>query len=260
MTTWREEIEAALRELGGEARLKDIYDVIQIRRSGNLSESWRATVRRELEQNSSDTESHRGRHDTFYSVEGIGGGVWGLRELKPTAAEQASLNQANIFISYRRGDSAGHAGRIHDRLEREFGRDPLFMDVDAIPLGSDFVKVLSAEVDKCGVLLAVIGPGWLDARDVDGQRRLDNENDFVRVEISSALRRDIPLIPILLDGARVPKVDQLPEEMRGLSRRHGLEVRHASFHADMDKLVNALRATRPAFAVRQDVREHTPPR
>ena len=101
---------------------------------------------------------------------------------------------AKIFISYRRDDSAGHAGRVHDRLEREFGRDLLFMDVDAIPLGFNFVKVLEDQVTKCDVLLAIIGPGWLDARDDDGNRRLDNPHDYIRIEIAAALKRDIPVI------------------------------------------------------------------
>ena len=147
---------------------------------------------------------------------------------------------ARVFISYRRDDSAGHAGRVHDRLERELGRDLLFMDVDAIPLGADFVEVLGAEVGKCDVLLAIIGPGWLEARDDIGQRRLDNEQDFVRVEIAAALKRGIPVIPILLEGTKVPKSEQLPDDLKALSRRNGLDVRHASFHADMDKLVRSL--------------------
>jgi WD40 repeat protein len=148
---------------------------------------------------------------------------------------------AKVFISYRRDDSAGQAGRIQDRLEREFGRDLLFMDVDAIPLGMNFVKVLHEEVAKCGVLLAVIGPNWLDARDEDGNRRLDNPTDFVRLEIAAALQRDIPVIPILLDGARVPKAAQLPKDLEELALRNGLDVRHASFHYDMDKLVGGLK-------------------
>jgi len=97
-----------------------------------------------------------------------------------------------VFISYRRDDSAGHAGRVQDRLERELGRDLLFMDVDAVPLGDNFVTVLSEEVAKCDVLLAVIGPNWLNARDEDGSRRLDNPHDFVRIEIGAALQRSIP--------------------------------------------------------------------
>jgi hypothetical protein len=135
---------------------------------------------------------------------------------------------AKVFISYRRDDSAGQAGRIQDRLEREFGRDLLFMDVDAIPLGMNFVKVLHEEVAKCGVLLAVIGPNWLDVRDEAGNRRLDNPDDFVRIEIAAALQRDIPVIPILLDGAKVPKAARLPKDLEELALRNGLDVRHAS--------------------------------
>lgn len=149
-----------------------------------------------------------------------------------------------VFISYRRDDSAGHAGRVHDRLEREFGRDLLFMDVDAIPLGADFVDVLGAEVAKCDVLLAIIGPNWLNAKDASGKRRLEDENDFVRIEIAQALQRGIPVIPILLDGTSVPSSEQLPADMKSLSRRNGLDVRHASFHADMDKLVRSLQDER----------------
>jgi hypothetical protein len=148
---------------------------------------------------------------------------------------------AKVFISYRRDDSAGQAGRIQDRLEREFGRDLLFMDVDAIPLGMNFVKVLHEEVAKCGVLLAVIGPNWLDLRDEDGNRRLDDPDDFVRLEIAAALQRDIPVIPILLDGARVPKAAQLPKDLEELALRNGLDVRHASFQNDMDKLIRGLK-------------------
>jgi hypothetical protein len=117
---------------------------------------------------------------------------------------------AKVFINYRREDSAGHAGRVHDRLAREFGRDLLFMDVDGIPLGINFVKVLQEEVAKCSVLLVVIGRNWLTVCDEHGQRRLDSPNDFVRVEIAAALRRNIPVIPILLEGTEVPRSDQLP--------------------------------------------------
>ena len=147
-----------------------------------------------------------------------------------------------IFISYRRDDSAGHAGRVMDRLEHEFGRDHLFMDVDSIPLGMDFVKILREEVGKCDVLLAVIGPRWFDARDDDGNRRLDIPNDFVRIEIAAALQRNISVIPILLDGARIPKADQLPDDLKGLASRNGLDVRHASFRSDVDRLIRSIKA------------------
>jgi formylglycine-generating enzyme required for sulfatase activity len=153
---------------------------------------------------------------------------------------------AKIFISYRRDDSAGHAGRVHDRLEREFGRDLLFMDVDAIPLGVNFVKVLEDQVTNCDVLLAIIGPGWLDARDDDGKRRLDNPHDYIRIEIAVALKREIPVIPILLEGVRLPKAHQLPDNLKDLVLRNGLDVRHASFHNDMDRLVRGLRGRESA--------------
>jgi formylglycine-generating enzyme required for sulfatase activity len=146
-----------------------------------------------------------------------------------------------IFISYRRDDSAGHAGRVHDRLEREYGRDLLFMDVDAIPLGADFVRVLSDEVAKCDVLLAIVGSHWIDARDEYGNLRLESETDFVRIEIAAALKRDIPIIPILLEGTRMPQPEQLPDDLKPLARRQALDVRHASFHADVNKLIRGLR-------------------
>jgi len=146
-----------------------------------------------------------------------------------------------VFISYRRDDSAGYAGRILDRLEREFGANVLFMDVDSIPLGSNFVKILHERVASCSVLLAIVGPKWLDARDEEGNRRLDNPNDFVRVEIAAALQRGIPVIPILLDGAKTPKSDQLPEDLKELALRNGLDVRHTSFHVDMNRLVAELK-------------------
>jgi len=146
-----------------------------------------------------------------------------------------------IFISYRREDSAGHAGRVHDRLQREFGHDLLFMDVDSIPLGTNFVDVLAEEIIKCDVLLAIIGPGWLNARDEKNQRRLDNPDDFVRVEVVTALRRGIRVIPVLLEGAHVPKADQLPDDLKGLTLRNGLDVRHASFSEDMERLIDGLK-------------------
>ena len=148
---------------------------------------------------------------------------------------------AKVFISYRRADSAGYSGRVMDRLDRELGRDLVFMDVDAIPLGTNFSKVLHEEVAKCGVLLAMIGPNWVDARDEHGNRRLDNPNDFVRIEIAAALQRSIPVIPLLLDGARIPKADELPEDLKELSLRNGMEIRHASFQDDLNRLLRGLK-------------------
>ena len=154
-----------------------------------------------------------------------------------------------LINSYRRDDSAGYSGRVHDRLQREFGGNLLFMDVNSIPLGVNFSKVLIEEVAKCNVLLAVIGPGWLEAHDEKGHRRLDNPDDFVRIEIGTALKRGIPVIPILLEGTRVPKADQLPDDLKELALRNGLDVRHASFSEDMERLIRGLKGAQSQEAV-----------
>jgi TIR domain len=146
-----------------------------------------------------------------------------------------------VFLCYRREDSGGHAGRIQDHLTHALGSDILFMDVDAVPLGANFGKVLHDEVAKCDVLLAVIGRNWLDARDEHGNRRLENPNDFVRVEIGAALQRNIPVVPILVDGAKIPDAGQLPKELQELSFRNGIDVRIASFHNDVSRLIQSLK-------------------
>jgi len=131
-------------------------------------------------------------------------------------------------------------------LVAELGDSNVFMDVDGVALGADFVKRLIEEVACCDFLLAVIGPRWLEAADEVGDRRLDDPNDFVRVEIAAALQRDIPVIPILLDGTKIPRADRLPEDLKHLSRRNGLDVRQASFHLDVGRLIRELKTTIPA--------------
>jgi TIR domain-containing protein len=146
-----------------------------------------------------------------------------------------------IFICYRRDDSAGYTGRIQDRIKRDLG-DVLFVDVYTVPLGVNFVKFLHEAVARCAVLIAVIGSRWLDAQDEDGKRRLDNPNDFVRIEIGAALQRNIPVIPILLDGIKMPRANQLPNDLEELAVRNALDVHQASFHSDMDRLIGELKA------------------
>jgi TIR domain len=162
----------------------------------------------------------------------------------PPSAPTQRATQARIFISYRREGEAALAGRIADLLGNQFGPDNVFMDVDAIRLGVDFVKVINEEVAKCDVLLALIGRNWLDARNEAGERVLDNSDDFVRLEIAAALKRQIPVIPILVDGAKIPPANRLPEELQGLARRNALDLRNASFRADMDKLVVQLKTSK----------------
>jgi hypothetical protein len=148
---------------------------------------------------------------------------------------------AKVFISYRRDDAAAYAGRIEDRLKEEFGRDNVFMDVGSILLGVNFFTALNEAVAQCEVLLAVIGRNWVSAHDIDGKRRLDNPNDFVRIEIASALQRKIPVIPILIDGATIPEANQLPEDLKELALRNGMEIRHVSFQDDMNRLIRGLK-------------------
>lgn len=146
-----------------------------------------------------------------------------------------------IFISYRRDDSEGHAGRLYDDLVQEFGDGAVFMDVAGIEPGIDFRKVIDKNVSSCGVLLALIGPAWLDAKDEEGHRRLDNPMDFVRLETAAALKREIPVVPVLVSKARMPRPDQLPEDLKELAYRNGVELTHPRWDTDVQALVKALR-------------------
>lgn len=147
----------------------------------------------------------------------------------------------SIFISYRRHDSEGEAGRLFDDLVGQFGENSVFMDVAGIEAGRDFRKAIDESVATCGVLLALIGPGWLDEKNEKGERRLDDPSDFVRVETASALRRDIAVIPVLLRGAKMPRSDQLPPDLQELAYRNCVEITHARWRSDVQLLVEPLR-------------------
>jgi TIR domain len=142
-----------------------------------------------------------------------------------------------IFINYRRDDSIGMAGRLHDRLAQTFGRDNLFMDADHIPVGANFVTYLNDQVAACDVILVVIGPKWLRVKDKAGQRRLHQADDFVAIEIAAALSRNIRVIPVLVEGARMPKASDLPDSLKPLDRRQAVEMRHAHFGKDAEALL-----------------------
>ncbi|MGI9384749.1 MAG: toll/interleukin-1 receptor domain-containing protein [Methyloligellaceae bacterium] len=145
-----------------------------------------------------------------------------------------------VFISYRRDDSPGSAGRLYDRLAQSLPTKNLFMDVDAMVPGVDFVQEINRAVLGCDVLLAIIGRGWLSAEDKDGQRRLDNPGDFVRIEVATALENDIRVVPVLVDGAVMPPSDELPDVLQPLARRHAVELSHMRFAADTERLARAL--------------------
>lgn len=146
---------------------------------------------------------------------------------------------SGIFISYRRDDSSGHAGRLFDGLSARFGEEQVFMDIDQIEPGEDFVQVIESAVGSCEILIALIGRNWLASRDESG-RRLDNPNDFVRLEITAALVRGIPVIPVLVQGARMPRPQDLPEDLSALSRRHALELSDLRWKHDVDQLTGVL--------------------
>jgi formylglycine-generating enzyme required for sulfatase activity len=149
---------------------------------------------------------------------------------------------SGIFVSYRRDDSGGHAGRLYDRLTTHFGEDQIFMDIDQIEPGEDFVQVIEDAVGSCGILLALIGRSWLTSRDEAG-RRLDNPKDFVRLEIAIALNRDIRVIPVLVQGALMPRLPDLPEDLSSLSRRQALELSDLRWRHDVDQLIGTLEKT-----------------
>jgi TIR domain len=143
-----------------------------------------------------------------------------------------------IFICYRREDSTHQAGRLFDRMVAQYSPADVFKDVDSIPLGVDFRKVLEAKVGQCDVLLALVGDQWLTAAKPGGGRRLDDPADFVHIEIETALRRNIPVIPLLVSKASVPAPNDLPPSMAGFAYRHGMALRpDPDFHRDVDRLV-----------------------
>jgi len=146
-----------------------------------------------------------------------------------------------IFISYRRSDSEGEAGRLFDDLVARFGEQTVFMDVVGIEAGRDFRKAIEESVAGCGVLLVMMGPSWATAKDENGRLRLEDPNDFVREEVATALRRDIPVIPVLVRGAKMPRPEQLPESVRDLAFRNAVELTHARWKSDVQLFIESLR-------------------
>jgi formylglycine-generating enzyme required for sulfatase activity len=146
-----------------------------------------------------------------------------------------------IFISYRREESRWSARSLHDRLALGFGPKQIFMDIDAIALGEDFVSAIETTVAKCDVLIAVIGNNWLTSKDGQGGRRLDNPEDFVRMEIATALKREIRVIPVLVDGVLMPRSTELPDDLKPLVRRNALQISDTSFDGDCQRLVAAIK-------------------
>lgn len=146
----------------------------------------------------------------------------------------------NIFISYRRDDSSGYAGRLYDRLAAHFGRPNVFMDIEALEPGVDFVEGIDEAMASCGALVVLIGSEWLPISDPQGRRRLDNPNDFIRLEIANALRRNLCVLPVLVNGAAMPTEEELPPELAPLARRQAQELSNTRWDYDVSRLIEAL--------------------
>ncbi len=146
----------------------------------------------------------------------------------------------DIFISYRRDDARADAGRLYDRLATHFGHERVFMDVDDIPPGTDFVQHLHTTLAGCGAVLVVIGDAWTAPDERTGRPRIFDPGDFVHLEVRTALERDVPVVPVLVGGASMPPRDELPDDIGPLLNRQAVELRHARFSDDVDRLVESL--------------------
>jgi hypothetical protein len=162
----------------------------------------------------------------------------GTESVEPV--EPVEPAKSAIFISYRRGEGTPYAGRLYDGLATHFGEDRVFMDLDTIEPGDDFVEVITNYVSSCSVLIALIHKTWLDAKDDEGRPRLANPEDFVHIEITTALQRNIRVIPVLVQGASMPRSQDLPESLSILSRRNALELSDNRWRSDVSKLIKVL--------------------
>jgi hypothetical protein len=150
-----------------------------------------------------------------------------------------------VFISYRREDTSGQAGRLYDALAKQFGQENVFMDVDTIDIGVEFNDAIESAVASCDVLFAMIGPRWLTVADSRGERRLSRADDYVRLEIETALARNIRVVPALVGGAVMPAADDLPGTLEPLARRNALEMADGPrWQYDVSRLVNLLERIR----------------
>ncbi len=147
-----------------------------------------------------------------------------------------------LFLSYRRDDSAGRAGRLFDGLTQRLGPGQVFQDVEAIKPGLDFERAVADSLESADASVVVIGPEWATVTDPGGARRLDRDDDFVRLEVGVALRSERPVVPVLVGGAKMPRAEELPEELRPLLKRQAFTVRDNVWNGDVDVLVRDLRS------------------
>ncbi len=152
-----------------------------------------------------------------------------------------SRPRRRIFVSYRRrGDGAGYAGRLADSLIKHFGSDQCYLDIEHVEPGLDFVLSIKKGIEDCEVLIVVIGPDWVTQTDDADNPRLEDSNDWVRIEVATALKRNIRVIPVLVGGAQIPTQEQLPEDLKSLSRRQGHELSDTRWQHDVQMLMEGI--------------------
>ena len=150
---------------------------------------------------------------------------------------------SGIYLSYRRMDAAAYAGRLFDYLSRHFGQGSVFMDIGSIAGGQDFAQAIESALNACDVVLVLIGSTWATSTGQDGRRRLDDPKDWVRLEVAAALRRNVLVVPVLVEGVRIPDPASLPEELRPLCRRNARELSDLRWSYDVGELVKDLEKT-----------------
>jgi TIR domain len=165
--------------------------------------------------------------------------LWAALSEGDHAAGRGGVGVPRIFISYRRSDASPYAGRLYDDLCRQFGPNQVFIDVDTIEPGVDFVDRVEGAVGNCDVLIAVIGKRWLTSTDTRRRRKPD-ARDWVQLEIATALERNVRVIPVLVQGASIPEEPELPEALRGLARRQAVELNDVRWRSDVARLIDKL--------------------
>ena len=145
-----------------------------------------------------------------------------------------------IVLNYRRDDSPGHAGRLYEALALRFGAEHVFTGIDNLEPGVDFLQVIEVAIDSCDAFLALIGPRWLDTSDAQGRRRLEYPDDFVRLEIEAALGRNVRVIPVLLQDAKMPRSEELPRSLAPLTQLDAHDLSDGSWPSDVGRLIQTL--------------------
>jgi hypothetical protein len=158
----------------------------------------------------------------------------------PTSMAAKHRRDPKVYISYRREDRSD-AGRLYDRLTAAFGSQNIFIDVVAIAPGSDFADSIVQEIRYADVVLVLIGPEWSTLKDPHGRRRIDDPRDFIGLEVATALASDKPVIPVLINNARMPKAVELPEQLRDLSMRNAAVLGYETFRRDVEVLIEGIR-------------------